>query len=262
MRVPLPTLCTQLLVAVGPLGLRGIKLRKLLWALKRINDHSLDSFRDGPPKDASIATGAAAPAPGGAFDHLVARLGPPPASPRSQSRPPPVQVPSSSRGMEDRGIEEGIGAGEAYPVRGLATPPAEKHAAVQKPHTTLPLTLTPNTPSTAGQQPSELSTAVSADGMICTPSVMKDDAPIFTERTKAAIKLLSAEGECKGTCDCCLSSRPVSCTHLSSCFFLLHRHPCPHPPPHRPNPTSLTPHPSPHLFTPPLPTPPHQAAST
>ena len=68
----------ELLLSAGKIGLRGIKLRKLMWSLKKLMDPDMVG---SPPTERDMSTPSTAT--GSAFGYLVEKDGPPPLSPRS-----------------------------------------------------------------------------------------------------------------------------------------------------------------------------------
>ena len=116
-----------LLMAAGPIGLRGIKLRKLLAVLPGVTKPA-EQAEQAEHINAAAATGDP-PKPHSAFDALVATSGPPPPSPRGggaarqplpivttpPSTPPtvaPRPAPSLSVGLTREGASLSAGADE------------------------------------------------------------------------------------------------------------------------------------------------------
>jgi hypothetical protein len=180
-----------LLMAAGPIGLRGIKLRKLLAVLPGVTKPAEQAEQ---AEHAAAATGDP-PKPHSAFDALVATSGPPPPSPRG-------------------------GGAARQPLPIVTTPPSTPPTVAPRPAPSLSVGLTREGASlSAGADEPPIFTertqaafsVLSAQG-----AVNISDAPQMTPRTIEAIKVAAAADGAATSTPLPLNRRPLALAALPS----------------------------------------------
>jgi len=184
----------ELLVSVGKLGLKGVRLRKLLAALNASSTYAV-APSDEPTPD--VGTG------GSAFEYLVAKDGPPPSSTTAQERSPAQRTGSDTAGAAM--VSDELTHEPPAPAS-LTEPPVVQPAVPTTPPAVAPSEVAASSTFVASSTPPELSTPPPATPTqpftLTLPNSSAADtedlaAPVFnfTPRTVEAIKVASGVDE-------------------------------------------------------------------